>query len=137
MAEKQYLTLVHVEGSNFTREMKNLHPNTRVVVELAVQEILARDGMNLVAGNWLKGLGSGLWEFRIGKSFKSVFSKSGISNPAGMSNEAILIRVFCTFEDREIPILGLYDKQRRGPGRQQDQAIQNARKALLQFKGIG
>jgi len=135
MPEKQNLTLVHVEGSNFIREMKNLHPNARVVVELAVQEILARDGVNLVTGNWLKRLGSGLWEFRIGKNFKSVFSKSGIPHPARMSNEAILIRVFCAFEDQEILVLGLYDKQRHGPGRQQDQAIQNARKALLQFKG--
>ena len=136
MPEKQYLTLVQVEGSNFTREMKNLHPNARVVVEIAVQEILAKDGMNLVAGNWLKSLGSGLWEFRIGKNFKSVFSKSGISHPARMSNEAILIRVFYAFEGKEILILGLYDKQRHGPGRQQDLAIQSARKALLQFKGI-
>jgi len=48
-----------------------------------------------------------------------------------------LIRVFCSFEKEEILLLGIYDKQRNGLGRKQDQAMQNARKALLQFKGIG
>lgn len=116
--------------------MKNLPPRTRVVVEAAMQEILARKGLGLATGSWLRSLGSGLWEFRIGKSFKAVFSKSGIPNPSSETNEPILIRVFCSFENEEILLLGIYDKQRNGPGRKQDQAIEKARKQLLQFKGI-
>jgi hypothetical protein len=117
--------------------MKNLPPSTRAVAEVAIQRILARQGLTLATWNWLRSLGSGLWEFRIGKSFKAVFSKSEIPSPSRANNEAILIRVFCSFEKEEILLLGIYDKQRNSSGRKQDQAIQNARKALLQFKGIG
>jgi hypothetical protein len=137
MDEENYLTLVPVDRASFTREMKNLPPSTRAVAEVAIQRILARQGLTLATGNWLRSLGSGLWEFRIEKSFKAVFSKSEIPSPSRANNEAILIRVFCSFEKDEILLLGIYDKQRNGSGRKQDQAIQNARKALLQFKGIG
>jgi len=137
MDEENYLTLVPVDRASFTREMKNLPPSTRAVVEVAMQRILARLGLTLATGNWLRSLGSGLWEFRIGNSFKAVFSKSEIPSPSRANNEAILIRVFCSFEKEEILLLGIYDKQRNGSGRKQDQAIQNARKLLLQFKGIG
>jgi len=84
MDEENYLTLVPVDRASFTREMKNLPPSSRAVAEVAIQRILARQGLTLATGNWLRSLGSGLWEFRIGKSFKAVFSKSEI--PSSLSS---------------------------------------------------
>ena len=107
----------------------------QVVVRGLLLEVLALEGMSLASGTLLKALGSGLWEFRIGRNLKSVLKSVGISLPPNSRNRKVLVRVFCSFEDEGILLLGCFDKLRNGSDRAQNIAIQNARSLLLTFRG--
>jgi hypothetical protein len=122
-------------SKEFLRQEKELPPEVQVVVRGLLLEVLALEGMSLASGTLLKALGSGLWEFRIGRNLKSVLKSVGIALPHNARNRKVLIRVFCSFEDEGILLLGCFDKLRNGSDRAQNIAIQNARSLLLTFRG--
>ena len=122
-------------SKEFLRQEKELPPEVQVVVRGLLLEVLASEGMSLASGTLLKALGSGLWEFRIGRNLKSVLKAAGIALPRNVSNRKIVVRVFCSFEDEGILLLGCFDKLRNGGDRAQNIAIQNARSMLLTFRG--
>jgi hypothetical protein len=119
----------------FLRQEKELAPEVQSVVRGLLLEVLAVKGMALASGTLLKALGSGLWEFRIGRNLKSVLKAAGIALPHNARTRKVLVRVFCSFEDEGILLLGCYDKLRNGSDRAQNIAIQNARALLLTFRG--
>jgi len=122
-------------SKEFLRQEKELPPEVQVVVRGLLLEVLALEGMSLASGTLLKALGSGLWEFRIGRNSKSVLKAAGIALPRNARNRKIVVRVFCSFEDEGILLLGCFDKLRNGSDRAQNIAIQNARSLLLTFRG--
>ena len=122
-------------SKEFLRQEKELPPEVQVVVRGLLLEVLALEGMSLASGTLLKALGSGLWEFRIGRNLKSVLKAAGIALPRNSRNRKIVVRVFCSFEDEGILLLGCFDKLRNGSDRAQNIAIQNARSLLLTFRG--
>jgi len=122
-------------SKEFLRQEKELPPEVQIVVRGLLLEVLALEGMSLASGTLLKALGSGLWEFRIGRNLKSVLKSVGIALPPNSWNRKVLIRVFCSFADEGILLLGCFDKLRNGSDRAQNIAIQNARSLLLTFRG--
>jgi len=124
-----------VETIAFSKHLENLPEPVRVVVWVAIESILLDQGMDLANGNWLKYVGDGVWEFRIGKNVKAVYSKAGFLKSAQAANVSLLIRVFCGFEDGLIVLLGCYDKQRYSSGKRQSAAIYSAKRELLTYRG--
>jgi len=122
-------------SKEFLRQEKELPPEVQIVVRGLLLEVLALEGMSLASGTLLKALGSGLWEFRIGRNLKSVLKSVRIDLPPNARNRKVLIRVFCSFADEGILLLGCFDKLRNGSDRAQNIAIQNAKSLLLTFRG--
>jgi hypothetical protein len=127
-------SLTYLDEARFFRDVSDLPADSGYVLKVALESILLVEGMDLAAGPWLKSLGAGLWEFRIGPSIKAVFSKAAVRSPMPIPNKKVLIRVYCTFTNREVLLIGLFDKQRYGSGKRQSNSIQNARKQLLTFQ---
>lgn len=123
-----------VETVAFSKQLENLREPIRVVVLVAIETILLDQGMDLANSNWLKYVGGGVWEFRIGKSVKAIYSKAGFSNNKQHPNFSLLIRVFCGFEDGVIVLLSCYDKQRFSSGKRQSAAIDAAKQELLTYR---
>ena len=119
----------------FLRQEKDLTVEVQIVVRVLLIEVLLTEGMNLASGSLLKALGNGLWEFRIGRNIKSVLKGVGVTLSPNTKNMKILIRVFCSFEEDGILLLGCYDKLRHGGDRAQNIAINKAKSLLLTFRG--
>ena len=124
-----------VETIAFGKQLENLPVPVQVVVLVAIETILLDQGMDLANGNWLKYARDGVWEFRIGKSVKAVYSKAGFPHSEQVANFSLLIRVFCGFEDGLVVLLGCYDKQRYSGGKRQSVAIDSAKRELLTYRG--
>jgi putative component of toxin-antitoxin plasmid stabilization module len=128
--------VILIEVPAFSKHLDKLRPELQLVVKLALTEILAKEGLSLASSSWLRFVGDGVWEFRIGRSFKAVFSKAGIDEYSHNSNLKVLLRIFCSFEGNIILLLGCYDKQRHSDGKRQANAIRSAKEELLTFKRI-
>ncbi|CAN2228279.1 hypothetical protein MCERE85_01398 [Candidatus Nanopelagicaceae bacterium] len=105
-------------------------------VLVALQEVLAVNGINLASGAWLKSLGKGLYEFRIRHSASEIQAmyKVAIKGLVGGA-EAILLRVFVAFEgEKLIVLLGAYDKGKKDKQGFQQAQIEIARKRLKDWK---
>ena len=116
------------------RQEKDLPKDVQVIVRSLVVEVLLKNRMELAKSHWLKPLGLGLWEFRIGRNLKSALKSTGVALPSGITNRRILIRVFCAFEGEHTLLLGCYNKLRFGGDRAQNLAINRARDLLLTIK---
>jgi len=125
-----------IEVPSFRKQLDRLRPELQLLVKLALTEILAKEGLSLASSSWLRFVGDGVWEFRIGRSFKAVYSKSGIEGCKHNSNLKVLPRIFCSFDGNSILLLGCYDKQRHSDGRRQANAIRAAKEELLTLKRI-
>jgi len=125
-----------IEVPSFRKQLDRLRPELQLLVKLALTEILAKEGLSLASSSWLRFVGDGVWEFRIGRSFKAVYSKSGIEGYKHNSNLKVLLRIFCSFDGNSILLLGCYDKQRHSDGRRQANAIRAAKEELLTLKRI-
>jgi hypothetical protein len=120
--------------SEYLRQEQDIPVLIQQVVRLLVLNILIGGGPALAKTPWLKPLGQGLWEFRIGGSVHSVLKRAGVESPSRSGNQKILIRVFCAFEEEGVLLIGCYNKLRFGGGRPQSLAITRARKVLLTFR---
>lgn len=124
-----------LESPRYRKQFAGLREPVQAIVEVAIQTILMEQGIALATGNWLKYIGDGVWEFRVGKSVKAVYSKAGFPLSDRMPDFYLLIRVFCAFEAGVIVLLGCYDKQRFSGGKRQLAAIAAAKNELLTFRG--
>ena len=125
-----------IEVPSFRKQVDRMRPEIQLIVRLALTEILAKEGLSLARTSWLRFVGEGVWEFRIGRSFKAVYSKAGIEEYSHNSNLKVLLRIFCSFDDNRILLFGCYDKQRHSDGRRQANAIRAAKEELLTLKRI-
>ncbi len=121
-------------SKEYLRQEKDLPVDVQIVVRSLVLEVLAKKGMSLASSHWLKQLGDGLWEFRIGRNLKSVLKSAGVKISSRSANRRILIRVFFAFEEDCILLLGCYNKLRFGGERAQNLAINKSRELLLTFR---
>ena len=105
-------------------------------VIVALQEVLAVNGINLASGAWLKSLGSGLYEFRIRHSKNEIQGMYKAANRGLVGGaEAILLRIFVAFEGQKlIVLLGGYDKGKEDKQSFQQAQIEIARKRLRDWK---
>jgi phage-related protein len=105
-------------------------------VLVALQEVLAVDGITLTSGAWLKTLGKGLYEFRIRHSASEIQAMYKVANKGFVGGaEAILLRVFVAFErEKLIVLLGAYDKRKNDKQGFQQAQIEIARKRLRDWK---
>lgn len=118
----------------YLRQERDLPKEVQVLVRIMVLEVLLKDGMKLASGSLVKPLGHGLWEFRIGRNIKSVLKSIDIAISAALINKALLVRVFFSFEEEGILLLGCYNKLKDGGGRAQNLAINKARALLLTIR---
>lgn len=123
-----------LETSEFDKQFRSFPEETQVIIKLAINEILRVESLALTRGPWLKALGGGLYEFRIGKTVRAVLSKASVVVDVKEPKRPILVRIFCTFEQNTIYLLSCYDKLREGAGKKQQQAIRQARAQLLTLK---
>lgn len=118
----------------YLRQEEDLPVPIQQVVRLLVINILVVGGPGLAKTSWLKPLGQGLWEFRIGGNVNSVLKRAGVQSTTSFGNQKLLIRVFCAFESDVVLLIGCYNKLKFSGGRPQSLAITRARKVLLTFR---
>jgi hypothetical protein len=99
------LEIRYVNPAAFAKQVKNLNPNHRAVLIMALDQILGRYGLKLAKSPWLRYLGSSLWEFRVGPSSKAVESKAN----APFDDIVIIVRL--THKMKIIIIFFLPDEQ--------------------------
>ena len=117
------------DENKYVRELKKLDRSTALLVHLAVTELLATEGPNLARTHWAKGLGKGLWEFRVGPSTTAVISKLGQSQQIEVAHQKLLFRVFFTTESpNTLLVLSAYDKAKDSSAIRQQKDIRNARR---------
>jgi hypothetical protein len=117
----------------------SLNPYETELLDLCIENILAREGHNVCATNWGKSLGTGLYEFRISRSLESLSNEFGIELPMEMRMEkSKLFRVFFAVEGQKIILLlAGYDKGKDPTRKRQQKMIKRARVLLKQFKQSG
>ena len=102
----------------------------------AIQFVLQMHGLKLIESKWLKGLGGGLYEFRIrhgATQIKRMYDDAGYEGRNFKA--ALVLRIFVAFqEDRVILLLGAYDKGRHDSATYQQKQIAISRKRLREFK---
>jgi hypothetical protein len=110
----------------------SLNPYETELLDLCVEEILARAGINVCETNWGKALGAGLYEFRINRSINTLINHLGIEPPGEFkSDQTKLLRVFFTVEGQKIILLlSGYDKG-KDPSRSKQQKMIGAARSLL------
>lgn len=120
----------------FERFVDSLTDFKFAALDMAMEQVLADRGMNLVATEWLKSLRKGLYEFRIRHEADEIARMFGAASPrAGANRESVLLRVFVHFYgDKIVLLLGGYDKGRYSKPKRQQREIKEARKLLTQFK---
>jgi hypothetical protein len=99
-------------------------------------EILQHEGPRVVGTNFGKGLGGGIFEFRLDQDAAQVLARKGKSARREAAESAkILLRVFChAHGDRIVLLLGGYDKGERPSARHQQTQIALARGRLKSWK---
>ena len=116
---------------------EGLDPYTLSILDICVEEVLARQGNNVCATSWGKSLGGGLYEFRISKSIAAVCKEANIPVPVSPNaKKSTLLRVFFAVEgSKMIVLLCAYEKGKDSSTRRQQREIAKARKYLLEHRG--
>jgi hypothetical protein len=129
------LAITYVDPRLFASSLKKLSKNRAMATYLAISELLAKEGKALVATDWLRYIESDIWEFRIGKTTSSIYSRAGISKPPGHVHETLLVRVFCSFQGESLVLLiTAYDKGADASSKRQQAEIAKARSLLVDWK---
>jgi hypothetical protein len=121
--------------SRFSTGSGRLTPRKRRAIGVAMFEILQYEGPDIVGTNFGKGLGGGLFEFRLDQDAAQVLArKAKKARPEGESAK-ILLRVFChAHGDQIVLLLGGYDKGERPSARHQQSQIELTRTRLKAWK---
>jgi hypothetical protein len=116
--------------------LRRLTPRKRRAIGVAMFEILQHEGPLVVGTNFGKGLGGGIFEFRLDQDAGQVLARKGRSaRPEPGASSKILLRVFChAHGDRIVLLLGGYDKGERPSARHQQAQIGLARSRLKDWK---
>jgi hypothetical protein len=130
MPEK--LPLIYTK--EYLNQVKDLAPEALAIVDSLIENVLREDGVSLASGSWLSALRNGVWEFRIGQSYKSALKAAGVLDLSLVRSRRILIRVFCAFEPEGLVLLGCFNKLKHGGGRTQNLAINRAKDLLLTYR---
>ena len=114
----------------------SLKPYETEILDICIEEILARQGSNVCGTSWGKFLGSGLYEFRINRSLSAIFTGIGINVPQHFDpKRPIMLRIFFAVEGLKIVLLlSGYDKGKNPNRKKQQDLIKAARKLLKQHK---
>jgi phage-related protein len=116
--------------------LRRLTPRKRRAIGVAMFEILQYEGPQVVGTNFGKGLGAGIFEFRLDQDAAQVLARKGKSaRPEPAETAKILLRVFChAHGDLIILLLGGYDKGERPSARHQQAQIELAKSRLKDWK---
>jgi phage-related protein len=116
--------------------LRRLTPRKRRAIGVAMFEILQHEGPHVVGTNFGKGLGGGIFEFRLDQDAAQVLARRGKrAKPETAETTKILLRVFChAHGDRIVILLGGYDKGERPSARHQQAQIELARTRLKDWK---
>jgi hypothetical protein len=116
--------------------LHRLTPRKRRAIGVAMFEILQHQGPLVVGTNFGKGLGAGIFEFRLEQDAAQVLARKGRrARPEAAASLKILLRVFCHAHGaRIILLLGGYDKGERPSARHQQARIELARTRLRDSK---
>jgi phage-related protein len=116
--------------------LRRLTPTKRRAIGVAMFEILQYEGPHVVGTNFGKGLGGGMFEFRLDQDAAQILARKGKrARPETSETAKILLRVFChAHGDRVILLLGAYDKGERPSSRHQQTQIELARNRLREWK---
>ncbi len=129
---------IEIFGRSYGRFYSSLSSYQQLVVDSALLNVLAIEGIQICSGEWGKPLGDGLYEFRIRKSLHAFENppNAGSDSPRSTrSNTPVLIRIFCTFHGDKIVVLHHgYDKQRDPSPKRQQREIRAARKLHNEWK---
>lgn len=114
-----------------------LDPYTRAALNIAVEEVLGRQGHNVCVNNKIgKNLKKGLYEFKVGKSLSVICKELGISPPPELGDDKELcLRVFFSVEGNRVVVLFAgYDKGRSPGEKRQAKEIRKARTLLEEHR---
>jgi phage-related protein len=116
--------------------IRGLTSSKRRAIGVAMFEILQYEGPHVVGTNFGKGLGGGIFEFRLDQDAAQVLSRKGKrAKPEAGEIGNILLRVFChAHGDRIVLLLGGYDKGERPSPRHQQAQIELAKARLKAWK---
>ncbi len=116
--------------------LRRLTPSKRRAIGVAMFEILQYEGPQVVGTNFGKGLGGGIFEFRLDQDAAQILARKGKrARPEPAETAKILLRVFChAHGDRIVLLLGAYDKGERPSSRHQQAQIELARTRLREWK---
>lgn len=130
-----YYVLRFADIQGFWKGIKDLDPQLLAVLDLALREILAVKGLDLIHTDWLKKVATGVWELRVGQTTSAVYSRAGHDKPPEAIHQKLLIRVFVSFvDDRLVVLLNAYNKGRDPSALRQAREINKAKKILSQWK---
>jgi hypothetical protein len=124
-------------GDNpFARFVAHLPDVAAVALEVAIDLVLAAQGIDLARTEWLRPLGRGAYEFRVRHDATEIARMfDGGSIAAGSPKRDMLLRLFVHFHgDRRILLLNGYDKGADTSQRRQQRDFAYARRLLRQFK---
>ena len=92
-------------------------------------------GPHVVGTNFGKGLGGGIFEFRLDHAAQVLARKGKKARPEASETAKILLRVFCHVHgDRIVLLLGGYNKGERPSARHQQAQIELAKTRLKAWK---
>lgn len=116
--------------------LRRLTPGKRRAIGVAMFEILQHEGPRVIDTNFGKGLGGGLFEFRLDQDAAQVLARKGKrARREAAESSKILLRVFChAHGDRIVLRLGGYDKGERPSARHQQAQIALSRARLKDWK---
>jgi hypothetical protein len=116
--------------------LRGLSASKRRAIGVAMFEILQYEGPHVVGTNFGKGLGGGIFEFRLDQDAAQVLARKGKkARPETSETTKILLRVFChAHGDRIVLLLGGYDKGERPSARHQQAQIELAKARLKAWK---
>ncbi|MFM7030057.1 MAG: hypothetical protein ACKOWK_03200 [Micrococcales bacterium] len=132
----QKYELVFLDSSAFAASLKKVDRGVVLLTRAALTNLLQSEGLDLAGTRWIKSLGGGLWEFRLGPTTTQVLSGIGLdSNVLGIHHQRLLLRVFFTLiaGDR-ILIIAIYDKGKDPSKKRQQREIAEARAKLREFQ---
>ncbi|HVT07519.1 MAG TPA: hypothetical protein VHO67_08680 [Polyangia bacterium] len=116
--------------------LRGLTASKRRAIGVAMFEILQYEGPHVVGTNFGKGLGGGVFEFRLDQDAAQVLARKGKrARPETTETAKILLRVFChAHGERIVLLLGGYDKGERPSARHQQAQIELAKARLKAWK---
>lgn len=127
---------IEYEGDSFQRFVRSLAKYEQAVLIAAIEYVLQVRGPDICASEWGKPLGSGLYEFRVRKSLRTIMENAGVEIPQGAHHgRPVQIRLFCTFHGQKIILIHHgYDKKADPSKKRQQREIARARTIHKRWK---